>query len=156
MNKKYLFILLLCLLASSVAAQVRALPSDSSQAIADRIVKSAKPVLIDFWAPWCGPCRLIEPIIKEIKKKYAGRITVMKINVDIHRQIAAYFRITAIPAIFFVKDAKVVKYLPGVQSKKTYYAAINEVLAMKSAAADTAAAKKKQPDKKPENAVKKK
>ncbi len=106
--------------------------TDSSQAIANEIINAEIPVLIDFWAVWCGPCRHLAPIIKEIKKEYAGKIMVKKINVDVHRQIASYFRVQSIPAIFIVKDKTVVKYLPGVQPKAAYVTAINEVLARKS------------------------
>jgi len=110
---------------------------DSSQHIADRIVKSPVPVLVDFWAPWCMPCRLLTPIITELKKQYAGRIEVMKINVDIHRSIASYFMVSAVPAVFIVKDRAVVKFIPGVQDKAVYVAAIDEVLTLPAAAQDS-------------------
>jgi thioredoxin 1 len=99
-------------------------------ALADRIVKSDVPVLIDFWAVWCAPCRMLSPIIKELGKEYEGRVKVMKINVDVHRQIAAYFQVSSIPAVYIVKDRAVVKYLPGLRRKEDYRAAVEEVLAM--------------------------
>ncbi len=110
---------------------------DSSQQLADRIVKSEIPVLIDFWAPWCIPCHLITPILKDIKTEYAGRTEVMKINVDVHRRIAGYFRVTAIPAVFIVKDRVVVKRLAGVQKKEAYIAAVEQVLAAPTHEADS-------------------
>jgi thioredoxin 1 len=104
-------------------------PVDSSQQIADRIVNSKVPVLIDFWAPWCMPCRMLTPAIEEIKKKYRGRIEVIKINTDVHRQIAAYFGISAIPAVFIVQEKAVVNNLIGLMPKDAYISAVEEALA---------------------------
>jgi thioredoxin 1 len=108
------------------------IPVDSSDILADVIVKSKVPVLIDFWAPWCMPCRMLGPTIEELKKKYAGKIRVMKINIDVHVRIAAYFRVTSIPAVFFIKDKAVVLFIPGLRPKEDYDKAIKEVLALKT------------------------
>jgi thioredoxin 1 len=120
---------------------------DSSDILADQIVKSKVPVLIDFWATWCMPCRMVSPIIEELKKEYTGKIRVMKINVDVNRRISAYFRVSAIPAIFFVKDKAVVMYLPGLRSKEDYENAVKSVLVMKPELPDTS--QQKQPAKPP-------
>ena len=85
-------------------------------------------MLIDFWAPWCGPCRLLNPIMKDIEKKYKGKIRLVKVNVDLHRRIAAYFRVSAVPSVFIVKDKTVIRYFPGVKSKEFYISAIEKVL----------------------------
>jgi len=103
---------------------------DSSQAIADRIVKSKIPVMIDFWAAWCGPCKMLNPIMAELEKEYKGKVEFMKINVDVHRAISAYFRVNSIPSVFIVHDKNVVKHLPGLQPKEMYKSAIAEVLAL--------------------------
>jgi thioredoxin 1 len=103
-------------------------PFDSSDIIADRIVKSNIPVMLDFWAIWCMPCKMLGPTVEELKKKYAGKIKVIKIDVDANRRIAAYFRISSIPAVFFIKDKAVVQYVPGLQDKSVYEQAILEVL----------------------------
>lgn len=103
-------------------------PFDSSQIIADRITASKIPVLIDFWAPWCGPCRMLGPVIEELKKKYAGKVSFEKINVDVERQISAYFRISSIPAVFIVNDKTVINYLQGFQPKAVYDEALQAVL----------------------------
>jgi thioredoxin 1 len=103
-------------------------PSDSSQVIADRIVESKIPVLVDFWAPWCGPCRMLGPVIEELKKEYSGKMTFMKVNVDVNRKLSAYFKISSIPAVFLIKNKSVVNYLPGLQSKQTYKQAIEKTL----------------------------
>jgi thioredoxin 1 len=139
MNYKIICVIMFCgtaypaaPVAQSATEQVRtqppAVPVDSSQILADRIIKSQIPVLVDFWAPWCKPCLQLTPIISLLKKEYAGRITVTKINVDVHKRIAAYFRVSTIPAVFIVKDKAVVKFIGGVQGKDAYTAAIEEVL----------------------------
>ena len=104
------------------------MPFDSSQIIADRGVKSPIPVLMDFWATWCGPCRMLGPIIEDLKKKYAGKVSFEKINVDIHRNLSAYFRVSAIPAVFIVANKTVVNYLQGLQPKEVYEQALQNVL----------------------------
>jgi thioredoxin 1 len=109
---------------------------DSSQQIADRIVQSEIPVLVDFWAVWCAPCRMISPIIAKLEKTYHGRVLFMKVNVDYNRQIAAYFQIQGIPAVFIIRDKAVKRALVGVRRDADYRKAIEEVLAMRPA--DTA------------------
>ncbi|MGB7569311.1 MAG: thioredoxin [Chitinivibrionales bacterium] len=104
------------------------MPFDSSQTILDRIVRSSMPVLVDFWAPWCGPCRMLGPVIEELKKKYAGKVSFEKINIDVHRNISAYFRISAIPAVFIINNKAIVNYLPGLQPKDAYEQALQSVL----------------------------
>ncbi len=116
---------------------------DSSDILADQILKSKVPVLIDFWATWCMPCRMLSPTIEDIRKRYTGKIKVMKINVDVNRKISAYFRVSAIPAVFFVKDKAVVLLLAGLRPREDYEAAIKQVLQTKPAPADTT--KQKQP-----------
>jgi len=117
-----------CLVAAQVGS-AESPPVDSSQQIADRIVNSEIPVVIDFWASWCMPCKILNPIIKKLGSKYAGRIEVIKVNVDVHRSIASYFGISGIPAVFIVDNKRVVKALPGLQPKEKYEQAIEEVLA---------------------------
>ncbi|MBD3347550.1 MAG: thioredoxin [Chitinivibrionales bacterium] len=142
-----ILVFLVCALwgASPVSAQVQKAPTDSSQQIADRIVNSKVPVLIDFWAPWCMPCKMLNPIIKKLEKKYTGKIEVIKVNTDIHRGLAAYFGISGIPAVFLVKDKAVVKALPGLQPEEKYDQAIQELL-QKTAANKGQDNSKSQPD----------
>ena len=113
---------------------------DSSQIIADRVTASSIPVLIDFWAVWCRPCRMLGPTIEEIKEKYAGKILVMKVNVDVNRALAGYFRIQSIPAVFIIANKSVVDVIPGLQPREVYEAAIQKVLGspQKPSAADSA------------------
>ncbi|HVC09495.1 MAG TPA: thioredoxin [Elusimicrobiota bacterium] len=81
------------------------------------VVQSASPVLVDFWAPWCGPCRMLSPVIEEIAKEYTGKIRVAKINTDDHPNSATRFKISAIPTLLFFKDGKVIEQMVGVHSK---------------------------------------
>lgn len=104
--------------------------SDSSQQIADKIIKSRKPVVVDFWAVWCAPCRMLNPILANLEKKYKGKVEFVKVNVDRHRQIAAYFRVQGIPAIFIISDSTVRKAIVGLQPEAAYSAAIDETLAL--------------------------
>src|SRR5262249_22753644 len=70
------------------------------------VVKSDKPVLVDFWAPWCGPCRQLAPTIDTLADKYAGRLKVGKVNTDDNQQLAVDFGISGIPQLLFFKDGK--------------------------------------------------
>jgi thioredoxin 1 len=84
--------------------------------------------LIDFWAEWCGPCRMLGPIIDELADEVAGKAVVAKIDVDKSQSIAAKFSVRSIPAIFVLKDSAVVRQFVGVQDKKTLLDAINSAL----------------------------
>lgn len=81
------------------------------------VVQSPQPVLVDFWAPWCGPCRMLAPLVEELAKEYTGKVRVAKINTDEHPNAASRFRISAIPTLLFFKGGKVVEQLVGVHSK---------------------------------------
>ena len=79
------------------------------------VLKSDKPVLIDFWAPWCGPCRMLSPTIAEIAEEYGDKVKVCKVNVDEQGDLASMFRVSSIPLLVVMKDGKVVNSAVGVR-----------------------------------------
>lgn len=81
---------------------------------------SSQPVLVDFWATWCGPCRKLGPIIEEVGKDYTGKAIVAKVNVDENRQLAQSYNIRGIPAVLVFKNGKLIETIVGVNSKSTY------------------------------------
>jgi thioredoxin 1 len=94
----------------------------------DAIHKSDVPVLVDFWAPWCGPCKMMAPIIEEVAKDYAGKAKICKLNTDEARDSAMEFGISAIPTLILFKAGQVQKKWVGLTSKKDLAAAIDELL----------------------------
>jgi thioredoxin 1 len=94
----------------------------------DEIVKSGKPVMVDFWAPWCGPCRAIAPIIDELSTEYDGKAVVAKCDIDNHNDIALRFGIRNIPTLLFFKNGEVVDKLVGGNLKTTIAAKLNAIL----------------------------
>jgi thioredoxin len=78
------------------------------------VVEDPTPILIDFWAPWCGPCRMMNPILEEAAKKLGGKARVAKVNVDEEPRIAEAFGIRGIPTMVLIKDAKVIDVFQGV------------------------------------------
>lgn len=81
------------------------------------VMNSDKPVLIDFWAPWCGPCRMLSPTISEIAEDFKDKVKVGKVNVDEEEELAAMFRVSCIPLLVVMKDGKVVNSAVGVRPK---------------------------------------
>ena len=92
------------------------------------VIKSAIPVLVDFWAPWCGPCRMIAPTIEELAKEYDGKVKVCKLNTDENPDSASAYRISAIPTILLFKGGKLVQELAGLQPKEELKRRLDELI----------------------------
>jgi thioredoxin 1 len=82
------------------------------------VTKSAQPVLVDFWAEWCGPCKMISPLLDEIAREKAGQIKVAKVNVDENQSLSMRYNVRAIPALLFFKNGNLVDQVVGMTSKK--------------------------------------
>lgn len=83
----------------------------------EEVLLSEQPVLIDFWAPWCGPCRMVGPIIEQLANEYEGKVTVGKVNVDEEPELAQKFGVMSIPTIVLIQNGKVAKQVVGVRTK---------------------------------------
>jgi thioredoxin 1 len=95
----------------------------------NEVLDSDQPVLVDFWAAWCGPCRAVGPVIEELAEQYDGTVKVGKLNIDENPQAPSDFRISSIPAVLVFKGGQVVETLVGVQTKERYEAALNQAAA---------------------------
>ena len=82
------------------------------------VIKSPLPVLIDFWATWCGPCKMLSPIIAEIAEEYDGKVKVCKVNVDEQPELANEFRVSSIPTVVVMKEGKVTNMSVGFRPKE--------------------------------------
>ncbi len=94
----------------------------------DVVLKNNKPVVVDFWAAWCGPCRMVGPIIEELSTEYEGKAVVGKVDVDTNTKFAAKYGVRNIPTVLVFKDGEIINRKVGVSLKKDYAEAIDAVL----------------------------
>ena len=93
------------------------------------VLESAKPVLVDYWAEWCGPCKMIAPLLDELATEYDGKVKIGKINTDEQQQLATEYRIQSIPTLLFFKNGQVVNQMIGARGKRDFKAALDGVAA---------------------------
>ncbi|MBP2018286.1 thioredoxin 1 [Symbiobacterium terraclitae] len=101
----------------------------SAENWAREVEQSTEPVLVDFWAVWCGPCRMIAPVVEEIAADYEGRLKVGKLNVDENNELAARYGVVSIPTLLVFKNGQPVERIVGFQPKKELAAKIDRALA---------------------------
>lgn len=106
----------------SAAAQV----TDST--FKEEVLESGVPVLVDFWAPWCGPCRMVAPVVDEIAEQYVGQVKVVKLNTDENPNIASQYGIRSIPTLMIFKDGQRVDMVVGAVPKTTLASTLEKYL----------------------------
>ncbi len=102
----------------------------TDQNFKDEVLGSETPVLVDFWAEWCAPCRIVSPIIEELANEYGGKLKVGKLDVDSNSQAAQDYGVMSIPSIIFFKNGNPIKTMIGAQSKDNYKREIDSILGL--------------------------
>ncbi len=100
--------------------------SVSKHSFSDEVLSSSLPVLIDFWAPWCGPCRMLSPIVDEVAKDHRADLKVVKINIDEEPELAGEFGVMSIPTLVLMKNGKIAASAVGVRPKQQIEAMLRE------------------------------
>ena len=100
----------------------------SDQNFDKEVLEDKSPVVVDFWAPWCGPCKIVGPTIEELAKEYTGKVKVGKLNVDENQATAGKYNVMSIPTVMLFKNGQPVKSLVGAQGKEAYKKVIDEAI----------------------------
>ena len=100
----------------------------SDQTFEDEVIKSTLPVLVDFWAPWCGPCRMVAPVVENLAEKYDGKAKFCRLNVDENPQTAAKYRVMSIPTLMFFKGGEVADTVIGAVPEQALQPKIDALL----------------------------
>ncbi|MFF0578756.1 thioredoxin [Streptosporangium saharense] len=98
----------------------------TAENFAEQVLESDKPVLVDFWAEWCPPCRMIAPVLNEIETEYGDRVTIAKINSDDYPEISARYGVLGLPTLNLYKDGEVVRQIVGAKPKRLLLAELED------------------------------
>jgi thioredoxin 1 len=101
----------------------------TDRTFAQEVLHSTSPILVDFWADWCGPCKAIAPIVEELAREYEGQLTVMKLDVDANPRTASAYRVQSIPTLLVFKDGKPAEHIVGAVPKKVIVDKLHRVVA---------------------------
>jgi thioredoxin 1 len=98
----------------------------NDQNFKEEVLNASSPVLVDFWAPWCGPCRLVSPVVEEIAKEYDGKLKVVKVNTDDNPETATNYHISGIPSLLLFKEGQVADQIVGAVPKTKLANMVNQ------------------------------